>query len=73
MVRIECYCGNEYENFKNLKEIGFFINEHDMDECEDLMICHLKLGVWKDTFELYLLIPKHSLHIGTNRTAQRIT
>jgi hypothetical protein len=34
-----------------------------MDECEDLTICHLKLGVWKDTLVLHLLIPKHSLHI----------
>ena len=40
-----------------------FINEHDMDECGDLMICHLKLDVWKDTLTLHLLIPKHSLYI----------
>jgi hypothetical protein len=54
---------NEYKNLRILKEIGFFINEHDMDGCENLTICHLKLGVRKDTLALHLLIPKHSLHI----------
>jgi hypothetical protein len=34
-----------------------------MNGYENLMICHLKLGVWKDTLVLHLLIPKHSLHI----------
>ena len=34
-----------------------------MNECEDLMICHLKLSVWKDILALHFLIPKHSLHI----------
>jgi hypothetical protein len=45
------------------KRDWLFINEHDMDECEDLMTCHLKPGVWKDTLALHLLIPEHSLHI----------
>ena len=28
-----------------------------------ILICHLKLGIWKDTLVFHLLIPKRSLHI----------
>ena len=39
------------------------MNENDMNGCENLMICHLKLDIWKDTLALHPLIPKHSLYI----------
>ena len=47
----------------NMRIYEFERDEHDMNDYENLMICHLKLGVRKDTLMLQPLIPKRSLHI----------
>jgi hypothetical protein len=67
MARIECYCGNEYENLK------FERDKYGMNGCENLMICHFEIGCLEGYTCAPPLDPQTFSLYRTNRIAQRIT
>ena len=67
MVKIECCCGNEYENLQTERD------EHGMNGCENLMICHFETGCLEGYTCAPPLDPQTFSLCRTNHTAQRIT